>query len=133
MTCPEENSIEGRIIVDGGVFFDLTTLPIELIIEQGKLTRMNCQDAGNAVFRQYRQWMMEAFEANPANAQLCEVGLGANPEARLDSVVMESEAVQGTVHFCFGDNTLFEGMGGQNHTGWHGGTVILKEPRLRLF
>jgi len=132
MTCPVEGSIEGKIVVDGGVFFDRLSQPIELNIKKGKLAGISCQDAGDAVFRQYRQWMMEALEANSANAQLCEVGLGANPEAQLSQVVMESEAVQGTAHFCFGDNTQFAGMGGQNQTGWHGGTVIIQTPHLKL-
>ena len=132
MTCPLEDSIDGKIVVDGGVFFDRITQPIELTIRHGKLAGMACQDPGDAVFRRYRQWMMEAFETNPANAQLCEVGLGVNPGAQLSPVVMESEAVQGTAHFCFGDNAQFAGMGGQNQTGWHGGTVILTTPRLKL-
>jgi leucyl aminopeptidase (aminopeptidase T) len=76
--------------------------------------------------------MMEAMESDLLNAQLCEVGLGANPGARLSPVVMESEAVQGTLHVCFGDNARFEGMGGMNPTDWHGGTVVLKAPRLAV-
>ena len=130
MTCPVEASVNGQIVVDAGVFFGQITQPIELVIESGKLSAVSCPDREDPVFRQYRQWMMEAIELNPLNAQLAEVGLGANPGAQISEVVMESEAVQGTLHVCFGDNASFDGMGGQNPTGWHGGTVILKNPRL---
>lgn len=130
MTCPVEGSLEGRIVADAGVFFGRVSQPIELSIQAGELTTMRCSDPDDAVFRQYRQWMMEALELNPNNAQLAEVGLGANPGAQISEVVMESEAVQGTLHVCFGDNTIFEGMGGQNSTGWHGGTVIIQEPTI---
>jgi leucyl aminopeptidase (aminopeptidase T) len=130
MTCPVEDSVQGQIVVDAGVFFDRISQPIELVIQAGKLTSMRCPDPDDAVFRQYRQWMMEAMELNSNNAQLAEVGLGANPGAQISEVVMESEAVQGTLHVCFGDNAMFEGMDGQTRTGWHGGTVILKKPHL---
>ena len=130
MTCPVEASVYGQIVVDAGVFFGQITQPIELVIESGRLSAMTCPDREDPVFRQYRQWMMEAIELNPLNAQLAEIGLGANPGARISEVVMESEAVQGTLHVCFGDNAMFEGMAGQNPTGWHGGTVILKKPHL---
>lgn len=130
MTCPLEESVHGKIVVDAGVFFASVHQPFELRIENGRLTGMYCADRNDDIFRQYRQWMMEALEENPANAQVAEVGLGANPTAQISEVVMESEAVQGTVHLCFGDNQIFSGMGGQNCTGWHGGTVILKDPRF---
>ena len=130
MTCPLEESVNGLVVADAGVFFGQVSQPIELEIENGRLASMRCPDREEAVFRQYRQWMMEALELNPANAQVAEIGLGANPGAQISEVVMESEAVQGTLHVCFGDNTIFAGMGGQNETGWHGGTVILKTPRL---
>jgi leucyl aminopeptidase (aminopeptidase T) len=132
MTCPIEQSVQGVIVVDAGVFFGRVTQPIELSIENGKLSGMRCADPNDVVFSQYRQWMMEALEENPANAQAAEVGIGANPGAQISDVVMESEAVQGTVHICFGDNAIFEGMGGKNRTAWHGGTVILNSPRFEI-
>lgn len=130
MTCPIESSVHGRIVVDAGVFFGRISQPFELTIDMGKLTATHCPDPEDPIFRQYRQWMMEAMEIHPGNAQVAEIGLGANPGAQISEVVMESEAVQGTIHVCFGDNAIYEGMGGQNATGWHGGTVILYDPRF---
>jgi len=130
MTCPVEDSINGTLVVDAGVFFGTVNQPIELTIEGGKLTAMRALDRDDEVFRQYRQWMMETMEENAANAQLAEVGIGANPGAQISGVVMESESVQGTVHVCFGDNRMFAGMGGSNASNWHGGTVIMKAPRF---
>jgi len=130
MTCPVEGSIHGRIVVDGAVLFGRTHQPIELIITNGKLSAMDCPDRNDEVFQGYRQWMMEVMEENPANAQLCEVGLGANPNAQLSDVLMETEAVQGVAYFCFGDNASFEGMGGANRTGWHGGTATVQQSRI---
>jgi leucyl aminopeptidase (aminopeptidase T) len=130
MTCPVEDTVQGKIVADAGVFFGRLSQPIELTVENGRLTGMRCPERNDEVFRQYRQWMMEALEDNPGNAQVAEVGIGANPGAQISEVVMESEAVRGTVHICFGDNSIFQDMGGKNHTGWHGGTVVLKEPHF---
>jgi hypothetical protein len=128
MTPPVEASVDGVIVADAGVFFSQVTAPITLHIEAGRLVDLHCADEEDPVFQQYVRWMQDARNDDPANWQLAEVGIGGNPNAQFSDVLMEIEAVQHTCHFCFGDNTMFIGAGGQNATDWHGGTVIVDLP-----
>jgi leucyl aminopeptidase (aminopeptidase T) len=128
LTCPVEDTINGIIVADAGVFFSRVEAPIRLEVRNGYLVDVQCNKEGDAIFRQYVKWMCDAFSAGPNNWQLAEVGIGGNPNAQFSDIVMELESVQHTCHFCFGDNTVFEGGGGTNHTAWHGGTVIINSP-----
>jgi len=128
-TYPVEASVNGTIVVDGAVFFSQVTGPIRLEIGDGKLTRIDCDRDEDAVCRRYRDEMDRVHGDNPLNWQLAEVGLGGNSAARLGDVLMESESVRDTAHFCFGESAEF---GGENETGWHGGTVVVRAPFLEL-
>ena len=129
LTYPVENSANGTIVADAGVFFAKVKTPIKLHIRDGKLVRIETPDAHDEVFQTYIKWMTQAREADPGNWQLAEVGIGGNAHARITDVLMESEVVRGTCHFCFGDNSMF---GGGHKTPWHGGTVVVDGPQLRV-
>lgn len=130
-TLPVEATPTGRIVVDGAVFFAPVRTPIELHIDEGRLIAISCSDPDDSVFEQYVVWMEEVLVGNPANWQVAEIGIGGNSHAQISSVVMESEAVQGTFHICFGDNVMFA-AGGENATGWHGGTVVVRNPTFTV-
>lgn len=124
-TAPVEASIEGIIVVDGAVQFGRVGKPIALEIRKGRVADVRCADARDAVFVEYLRTMKEAFAADGANAQLAEVGIGGNGAAVVSDVIMESETVRGTCHFCFGENTRY---GGSNAATEHHGTVVVREP-----
>ena len=129
LTYPVEETVSGTIVADAGVFFSKVRAPIRLHVRHGKLINMECADPNDPVFQQYARWMNEAHDADPRNWQLAEVGIGGNANARITDVLMETEVVRGTCHFCFGDNSMF---GGQHKTTWHGGTVVIHNPRLEV-
>jgi len=124
-TYPLEESVNGTIVVDGAVFFAEIANPIHLQIREGKLVEIECHQADDKVCNRYVREMNKVIESDPLNWQLAEVGIGGNGQARLCNVLMESESVRGTCHFCFGDSA---GFGGKNQTSWHGGTVIVNRP-----
>lgn len=126
-TSPVEDSVQGRIVADGSVFFARITAPIALEIRAGRLVATHCADERDATYRAYVKEMRKRMAADAANGQLAEVGLGVNAGARLSGCIMEDEAVRGTCHFCFGDNARY---GGRNTSDWHGGTVVVRAPRL---
>ena len=99
--------------------------PITIEIRKGRVADVRCADDKDAVFTEYLRTMKEAFAADSANAQLAEVGIGGNGAAVVSDVIMESETVRGTCHFCFGENTRY---GGANAAKEHHGTVVMKEP-----
>ena len=126
LTYPVENSVNGTIVADAGVFFSKVKAPLTLTIREGKLVRVECPDPEDDVFKQYVHWMNEAHETDPLNWQIAEVGIGGSANARISDILMETEAVRGTNHFCFGDNSVY---GGEHKTSWHGGTVVVNNPR----
>lgn len=71
--------------------------------------------------------MRRELERGQERWQLAEVGIGGCEGARLSGIIMEDEAVRGTCHFCFGDNSRYDGA---NASDWHGGTVVVARPRL---
>ncbi len=128
-TYPVEESINGTIIVDGAVFFAEIQYPIRLQIREGRLVEIECHQAEDKVCERYVREMNKVLASDPLNWQLAEVGIGGNRQARLCNILMESESVRGTCHFCFGDSASF---GGKNHTPWHGGTVIVNQPTFHF-
>ncbi len=129
LTYPVEETISGSIVADAGVYFSKVRAPIRLHLRQGKIVKIECSDPQDPVFQQYVQEMNQAHDANNQNWQLAEVGIGGHPNARVTDVVMETEVVRGTCHFCFGDNTMF---GGSHKTTWHGGTVVVRNARFKV-
>lgn len=127
LTAPVEGSAEGRIVADLSVFYGLVSAPIEVRLDGGRVAAFRCSDESNQLFRMYVEEMERRFAAAEANRLLAEVGIGGNAGARASGVIMEDEAVRGTCHFCFGDNTRY---GGTNASDWHGGTAVVREPRF---
>ncbi|NPV09277.1 MAG: hypothetical protein HPY83_15125 [Anaerolineae bacterium] len=127
LTAPVEGSAEGRIVADLSVFYGLVSAPIEVRLDGGRIVALRCADESDRLFRMYVDAMQRHFAAAEANRLLAEVGIGGNAGARPSGVIMEDEAVRGTCHFCFGDNARY---GGANASEWHGGTVVVREPRF---
>ena len=100
---------------------------IELTIVGGRIQRITCVVKDDPVYRAFAEQMSEALSEADQNWQLAEVGFGGNSLATISGCIMEDEAVRGTCHFCFGDNVRY---GGVNHSSWHGGTVVVRQPKI---
>jgi len=70
---------------------------------------------------------LEAADKNAYN--IAELGIGANPKARLNGNVLEDEKVLGTVHIAVGDNTSF--TGGHMRSNIHLDGILL-QPTVKI-
>lgn len=126
-TSPVEHSINGKIVVNKSVFFSKVNEPIEIIISCGRIKSITCKNSADQMFNTYVNEMESKYNEDKSNWQMAEFGIGINSVAKISGIIMEDEAVRGTCHFCFGDNTRY---GGSNKSEWHGGTVVLDNFRI---
>ena len=124
-TAPVENSINGKIVADGAVFFKKIGEKLTFIIKNGRIDSVSAESpAGEGLLAEYRN-MTAADMKNPANTQLAEIGIGFCPGAEITDCFMEAEAALKTCHFCFGNNIYY---GGENESDFHGASVLIKNP-----
>jgi leucyl aminopeptidase (aminopeptidase T) len=95
--APLEGKSNGRLVFDGSFAKEgVVSKPIGIEVVDGKVVDTNSDE-----LREYLQY------ENADN--IAEIGLGANPKARLVGNVLEDEKVMGTVHVALGDNHTFGG------------------------
>jgi len=100
--APLEGTAEGRVVVDGTILgFGRCLKPITFEIEKGRVKKVK---EGNN-WKGLRQLLRRDDNAS----MLCEIGLGANPKAKLVGGP-EDERVRGSVHFGLGENRYFGGI-----------------------
>lgn len=128
-TAPIENTINGRIVVDGAVFFRKNdhenAEKIILEIEQGNVKNIEAyDDNGKQLKAEYLKMIAKSVE-NPKNRQLAEIGIGFCHGTIISDCFMEAETVINTCHFCFGNNICY---GGENASEFHGNSVLIRNP-----
>ncbi|HEX3054344.1 MAG TPA: aminopeptidase [Aggregatilineaceae bacterium] len=119
--APIEDQTEGVFIVDKSYPGILIEEPIYLTVEHGRV--VDIQGGREA---QRLLDMIEDGERKPNGEGcrvVCELGIGTNPNARLQGNVLTDEKVMGTVHIAIGHNAL-AAYGGQNHAPIHLDGVI---------
>jgi leucyl aminopeptidase (aminopeptidase T) len=100
--APLEGTAEGRVIVDGTILgFGRCLKPITFEIEKGRVKKVKGGD----------EWkgLRELLRRDESASMLCEIGLGANPRAKLVGGP-EDERVRGSVHIGLGENRYFGGI-----------------------
>lgn len=132
-TAPVEETVEGKLVVDGAVFFrknDMTTgEKIVVTVEHGKVTDIKAFDEqGEKLAEEYRNMIANAVK-NPKNLQLAEVGIGFCKGATVSDCFMEAEIARETCHCCFGNNLCY---GGKNASDFHGDSVLVMNPRFEM-
>ncbi|MGC9310519.1 MAG: aminopeptidase, partial [Candidatus Aenigmatarchaeota archaeon] len=111
--APLENSVNGRIVVDGcaspdteGEFGKIgqVTEPLVLTVKEGRVIKI---EGGR-----HAEILKNSLKAlNDSGAyQIAELGIGINPKAKLTQKILESEKAAGTVHFALGENCGFGGI-----------------------
>jgi leucyl aminopeptidase (aminopeptidase T) len=99
--APLEGTAEGKVIVDGTILgFGRCLKPITFEIEKGRVKKVKGGDDWKG--------LKELLRRDENASVLCEIGLGANPKARLVGGP-EDERVRGSVHFGLGENRYFGG------------------------
>lgn len=126
-TAPQEDTINGTIVVDGAVFFQRVTTSIILQIHDGICTDIAASSpSGMALANDYKSMTANVMR-NPANIQLAEIGIGFCGGAAISDCFMEAEAAANTCHFCFGNNRCY---GGINASDFHGASVLIQNPHF---
>jgi leucyl aminopeptidase (aminopeptidase T) len=99
--APLEGTAEGRAVVDGTILgFGRCLKPITFEIEKGRVKKVK----GGGDWKGLRELLRRDENAS----MLCEIGLGANPKAKLVGGP-EDERVRGSVHVGLGENRYFGG------------------------
>lgn len=132
-TAPIESSLNGRIVVDGAVFFRKNDLAVSerivLEIVRGELRSIVAyDDAGERLRSEYAEMILPAVNES-INRQLAEIGIGFCRGATVSDCFMEAEASADTCHFCFGNNICY---GGNNLSDFHGNSVLIRNPLFSL-
>ena len=99
--APLEGTAEGEVIVDGTILgFGRCLKPITFEIEKGRVKKVKGGDNWKG--------LTELLRRDENASMLCEIGLGANPKAKLVGGP-EDERVRGSVHIGLGENRYFGG------------------------
>ena len=129
LTAPLENSINGRIMVDGAVFYKKIENIVSVKIKNGLFVGIYAEsENAKSTIDEYIKMTNHDF-VDTINKQLAEVGIGFNTNAVISNCFMESETVFGTCHFCFGNNACY---GGANKSDFHGASVLIKNPDITM-
>jgi len=99
--APLEGTAEGKVVVDGTILgFGRCLKPITFEIEKGRVKKIWGGDNWKG--------LRELLGRDENASMLCEIGLGANPKAKLVGGP-EDERVRGSVHIGLGENRYFGG------------------------
>lgn len=121
MVAPVETRGEGRLVVDGVICdFKVMEEPLTLTFKDGRIVRAEGPDAADF------EAFVAQFEDTARN--VCEFGIGTNPQCTIMGNGLVDEKVFGTIHIACGNN-LF--MGGQQDCDMHY-DMIIKEPTVYL-
>jgi leucyl aminopeptidase (aminopeptidase T) len=118
---PIEDRTNGVFVVDRSYPGILIDEPIRLTVKRGRVVEIDggreAQQLSNFVRDNERKPYGEGCRV------VCELGIGTNPDARLQGNVLTDEKVMGTVHIAIGHNALAS-YGGQNRAPIHLDGVI---------
>jgi leucyl aminopeptidase (aminopeptidase T) len=107
--APVEHSAEGVLVVDKGLPGLELSEPVRLVFEEGRVVSIE-GDPGAG----YLERALQEGEQKPNGEQartIAELGIGTNPQARLQGNLMTDEKVAGTIHVAVGRNDF---LGGKN-------------------
>ena len=126
---PKEETMNGKIVIDGSWEGAIVDEPIVMEIENGVVT--NISESGfteeiNSTFDE----ISKSLNKNKAAIvkTVAEFGFGMNARAKVIGNLLEDQVVRGAAHFILGDNSAY---GGKNNIGLQMRGVILK-PTIEL-
>jgi leucyl aminopeptidase (aminopeptidase T) len=132
--APIEDSAEGVLVVDKSLPGLLLSEPVRLVFEKGCVTQI---EGGAGA-----EYLEKAIAQHGDSTRvIAELGIGTNPQARLQGNIITDEKVLGTIHVAIGRNDF---LGGKNiapthidgvvsqPTVWVDGKMLLDKGRYRL-
>lgn len=124
--APVEDSAQGQLVIDTSFPGLVLDEPVRLRFERGRLVHI---DGGRGA--EYLHEAIASAEQKPGGEGarvLAELGIGTNPQARLQGNIITDEKAAGTVHLAIGRNDF---IGGQNIAPIHIDGVVAR-PTLRV-
>jgi leucyl aminopeptidase (aminopeptidase T) len=119
--APIEDSAEGVLVIDKSLPGLLLPEPVQLTFEKGRITRIE-----GGVGAEYLQSAIA--QHGEATRVIAELGIGTNPQARLQGNIITDEKVLGTIHIAIGRNDF---IGGTNIATTHIDGVV-GQPTLEI-
>jgi aminopeptidase len=119
--APIEDRTNGVFVVDKSYPGILIDEPIRLAVEHGRVVDIHGGREAQRLLEIIRDG--EQRPHGEGCRVVCELGIGTNPNARLQGNVLTDEKVMGTVHIAIGHNALAS-YGGQNRAPIHLDGVI---------
>lgn len=100
--APVEETAEGTLVFDGSIADIQLDEPVKIRIKHGKAVEVSGKNAAQELLSAMKSVGEGAF-------QVAELGIGTNPQALVESDILEAEKVLGTCHIAFGNNIHFGG------------------------
>lgn len=126
---PKEDTMNGRIVIDGSWEGNLIQEPIIMQVENGIVTNISESEISkkiNSIFAEVSKPLNKSKAALVKT--VAEFGFGMNSRAKVVGNLLEDQVVRGAAHFVLGDNSAY---GGKNNIGLQMRGVILK-PTIEL-
>jgi hypothetical protein len=102
--APIEDSTEGVLVIDKSLPGLLLSEPVRMVFEKGRVTQI--EGGPGAVY------LKKAIAQHGESMRVvAELGIGTNPQARLQGNIITDEKVLGTIHVAIGRNDF---LGGKN-------------------
>jgi leucyl aminopeptidase (aminopeptidase T) len=102
--APIEDSAEGVLVIDKSLPGLLLSKPVRLVFEKGRVTQI---EGGAGA-----EYLEKAIAQHGDSTRvIAELGIGTNPQARLQGNIITDEKVLGTIHVAIGRNDF---LGGNN-------------------
>lgn len=126
---PKEETMNGKIVIDGSWEGNLIQEPIVMEVENGivtNITESEISEQINSIFAEVSKPLNKSKAALVKT--VAEFGFGMNSRAKVVGNLLEDQVVRGAAHFVLGDNSAY---GGKNNIGLQMRGVILK-PTIEL-
>ena len=126
---PKEETMNGKIVIDGSWEGNLLQEPIVMEVENGIVTNIlesEISEKINSIFAEVSKPLNKSKAALVKT--VAEFGFGMNSRAKVVGNLLEDQVVRGAAHFVLGDNSAY---GGKNNIGLQMRGVILK-PTIEL-
>ena len=126
---PKEETMNGKIVIDGSWEGEVIDEPIVMEIENGVVTDISESKFTEEINSTFDE-ISKSLNKNKAAIvkTVAEFGFGMNARAKVVGNLLEDQVVRGAAHFILGDNSAY---GGRNNIGLQMRGVILK-PTIEL-
>ena len=126
---PKEDSMNGKIVIDGSWEGHLLEEPISMDIENGVIVNISNNQLGGEISAIFDEIGKSLNKSKAGIVKtVAEFGFGMNSRAKVVGNLLEDQVVRGAAHFVFGDNSAY---GGKNNIGLQMRGVVLK-PNIEL-